>query len=83
MIDLVPSSSTLNASPPEVLSEPDSSFAVMVKEVATPAVMVATGVPIDFVASVVSNGGSDYFDCQSRCDDRLAGSDEHLREHAG
>ena len=52
MIDLVPSSSTLNASPPEVLREPDSSFAVMVKDVATPAVMVATGVPIDFVASV-------------------------------
>jgi hypothetical protein len=80
VIDLVPSSSTLNASPPEVLSEPDSSFAVMVKEVATPAVMVATGVPIDFVASVVSDGGSD---CQSRCDDTLAGSNEHLREHAG
>ena len=60
MIDLVPSSSTLNASPPEVLREPDSSFAVMVKDVAkmaTPAVMVATGVPIDFVASVVSAAG--------------------------
>jgi hypothetical protein len=51
---------TLNASPPEVLREPDSSFAVMVKDVAkmaTPAVMVATGVPIDFVASVVSAAG--------------------------
>ncbi len=54
MIDLVPSSSTLNASPPEVLREPDSSFAVMVNEVGVPAVMVATGVPIDFEASVVS-----------------------------
>ena len=54
MIDRVPSSSTLNASPPEVLAEPDSSFAVIVKVVGIPAVMVATGVPIDFVASVVS-----------------------------
>jgi hypothetical protein len=54
VIDLVPSSSTLNASPPEVLREPDSSFAVMVNEVGVPAVMVATGVPIDFEASVVS-----------------------------
>ena len=50
----MPSSSTLNASPPDVLVEPDSSFAVMAKEVALPAVIVATGVPIDFVASVVS-----------------------------
>ena len=50
----MPSSSTLNASPPEVLSDPDSSFAVIVKDVATPAVIVATGVPIDLVASVVS-----------------------------
>ncbi len=57
MIDLVPSSSTLNASPPEVLREPDSSFAVMMKDVAEPAVIVATGVPIDFVASVVSAAG--------------------------
>jgi hypothetical protein len=47
----------MNASPPEVLREPDSSFAVMVKDVATPAVMVATGVPINFVASVVSATG--------------------------
>ena len=54
MIDLVPSSSTLNASPPDVLAEPDSSFAVIIKVVGCPAVMVATGVPIDFVASVVS-----------------------------
>ena len=59
MIDLVPSSSTLNASPPEVLREPDSSFAVIMKEVAEPAVMVATGVPIDFVASVVSAVGGE------------------------
>ena len=58
MIDLVPSSSTLNASPPEVLAEPDSSFAVIVKVVGTPATMVATGVPMDFVASVVSEMGS-------------------------
>ena len=55
----MPSNSTLNASPPEVLREPDSSFAVIVKEVATPAVMVATGVPIDFVASVVSAVGGE------------------------
>jgi hypothetical protein len=52
----------------------------MVNEVATPAVMVATGVPIDFVASVVSAG---QFARYEKCTKNYAGSAWCLRAPAG